>query len=127
MPPCAATLCARRGLSWKQKQWTSYPSSASVAAAEAPASPEPTTRTLYRRLFAGLTSFISSRQRSHFVASGPSGTRGSSFISRRSRGDLARKNENRNGAVSDDEGPDQCHADHPYERLVALMVHAKRL
>src|SRR6266511_1756789 len=34
MPPCAAMLCARRGLSWKQKHLTLYPSSASVAAAE---------------------------------------------------------------------------------------------
>jgi hypothetical protein len=38
-------LCARRGESWKQKQLTLYPSSLIVAAADAPASPEPTTRT----------------------------------------------------------------------------------
>src|SRR2546427_3532288 len=44
MPPWAAIECARRAESWKQKQETLYPSSASDAAADAPASPEPTDR-----------------------------------------------------------------------------------
>src|SRR6185503_13142752 len=81
MPPWAAMLCARRGLSWKQKHWTWYPSSARVAAAEAPASPEPTTSTSNRRLLAGLTSFISKRCLSHFWVSGPEGMWASSFMS----------------------------------------------
>src|SRR5438128_1901573 len=80
MPPCAAMLCARRGLSWKQKHRTWYPSSASVAAAAAPASPLPTTRTSNLRLFAGATSFISKRCLSHFWARGPEGSWASSFI-----------------------------------------------
>src|SRR5512146_2290644 len=44
-----------------------------LAAAEAPASPEPTTITVYFRLFAGFTSFISKRCFSHFRSSGPEG------------------------------------------------------
>src|SRR6266699_6443921 len=74
MPPCAAIECARRGESWKQKQETWYPSSASDAAAEAPASPEPTTRTWYLGLLAGATSRISDRWRVHLVSSAPLGT-----------------------------------------------------
>ena len=61
IPPCAAIECARRGESWKQKQETWYPSSARDAAAEAPASPEPTTRTWYFGLLAGATRRISER------------------------------------------------------------------
>src|SRR3954451_21780341 len=56
MPPCAATLCARRGLSWSQKDLTLYPASPSVAAAEPPARPVPTTMIVILRRFAGLTS-----------------------------------------------------------------------
>src|SRR5437016_10422651 len=74
MPPCAAIECARRGESWKQKHETAYPSSASDAAADAPASPEPTTMTWCLTLFAGLTSRISARWRSHLSASAPAGT-----------------------------------------------------
>src|SRR3954468_15612913 len=55
MPPCAATLCARRGLSWYQKDLTLYPASPRVAAAEPPASPVPTTMTVSLRRLAGLT------------------------------------------------------------------------
>src|SRR5689334_19502066 len=44
-----------------------------LAAADAPASPEPTTMTVCFRLFAGFTSFISNRCRSHFRSSGPDG------------------------------------------------------
>ena len=47
---------------------------ASVADAEAPASPVPTTMMSYFRLLAGLTSFSSNRCRSHVSASGPLGT-----------------------------------------------------
>ncbi len=50
-----------------------YPSSLNVAAAAPPASPEPTTITVYFRLFAGFTSFMSKRCRSHFSGSGPGG------------------------------------------------------
>src|SRR5688572_608536 len=84
MPPCAAIECARRGESWKQKQATSYPSSASVAAAAPPARPEPTTMTLYLRLFAGLTRRISNFALDHFCSIGPDGRRASSFMSSRS-------------------------------------------
>ena len=41
-----------------------------VAAAEAPARPEPTTMTSYLRLFAGLTSFMSNLARSHISSMG---------------------------------------------------------
>src|SRR5690349_12902340 len=44
------------------------------AAAEAPASPLPTTMTSNFRLFAGLTSFKSNLCLSHFCATGPEGT-----------------------------------------------------
>src|SRR6185437_4377538 len=73
MPPCAAMLCARRGESWKQKHLTLYPSSLSDAAADPPASPDPTTITVYFRLFAGFTSFISNRCLLHFFSIGPEG------------------------------------------------------
>src|SRR6478672_1868941 len=73
MPPCAAMLCARRGESWKQKHLTLYPSSLRLAAAAPPASPEPTTITVYFRLFAGFTSFISNLCLLHFSTSGPEG------------------------------------------------------
>src|SRR5690349_19698103 len=66
-------LWARRGESWKQKHLTWYPSSLNVAAAEAPARPLPTTSTVYFRLLAGFTSFISNRWRSHFCSIGPAG------------------------------------------------------
>ena len=46
MPPWAAILCARRGLSWKQKDSTWYPMAAIEDAAEEPARPVPTTITL---------------------------------------------------------------------------------
>src|SRR6266446_3293307 len=78
MPPCAAIECARRGESWYVTTLTSYPSSASVAAADAPASPVPTTMTVNFRLFAGLTSFTLNLWLSHLSASGPSGTFASS-------------------------------------------------
>src|SRR5689334_12786500 len=73
MPPCAAMLWARRGESWKQKHLTLYPSSLRLAAAAPPASPEPTTITVYFRLFAGFTSFISNLCLLHFSTSGPEG------------------------------------------------------
>ena len=44
-----------------------------VAAAEAPASPVPTIITLYFRLLAGFTNFISNLCLSHFFSMGPSG------------------------------------------------------
>src|SRR3712207_9425278 len=55
MPPCAATLWARRGLSWYQNDFTLYPASPSVAAAEPPARPVPTTMIVIFRRLAGLT------------------------------------------------------------------------
>src|SRR6185437_5415898 len=73
MPPCAAIEWARRGESWKQKQLTLYPSSPSVAAADPPARPEPTTIMECLRLLAGFTSFISKRVLSHFCSIGPDG------------------------------------------------------
>ncbi len=45
-----------------------------MAAAEAPASPEPTMMISYLRRLAGLTSRVENRCRSHFSASGPGGT-----------------------------------------------------
>src|SRR3972149_3572277 len=80
MPPCAAIEWARRGESWKQKQETWYPSSAREAAADAPASPDPTTMTWNFRLLAGETRRRSARCRSHFASSGPAGILASSFI-----------------------------------------------
>src|SRR6266567_2145907 len=77
MPPCAAMLCARLGLSWMQKLLTWYPSSPSDEAADAPARPVPTMMTVYLRRFAGLTSFDSKRCRSHLSARGPPGARAS--------------------------------------------------
>src|SRR5688572_21583797 len=79
MPPWAAIEWARRGESWNVNASTWYPSSASVAAAEAPARPVPTTMILNLRLLAGLTNFSFSLNVSHFSASGPSGTLASSF------------------------------------------------
>src|SRR4051794_20096859 len=73
-------LCARRGESCRQNETTLYPSSASDALADAPASPVPTTRIVNFRLFAGLMSFISKRWRSHLVSIGPSGTFASSLL-----------------------------------------------
>src|ERR1017187_6982526 len=73
MPPCAAILWARRGESWKQKQWTLQPSSARLAAALPPARPEPTTIMVYFRLLAGFTSLRLKRWRSHRVSIGPVG------------------------------------------------------
>src|SRR6188472_309496 len=51
-----------------------------VAAALAPASPLPTTTTVYFRLFAGFTSFISKRWVSHLRSMGPTGMRAFSSI-----------------------------------------------
>src|SRR5947207_511476 len=80
MPPCAAMECARRGESWKQKHLTLYPSSPSVAAADPPASPDPTTMISYFRLFAGFTSFISKRHLSQAFSIGPLGILASSIV-----------------------------------------------
>src|SRR5882724_7041170 len=80
MPPCAATLCARRGLSWMQNDFTLYPSSASEAAAEAPANPVPTTMISYFRLLDGLTSLMLALCLSHFCGRGPEGILASSFM-----------------------------------------------
>src|SRR3954469_14648329 len=55
MPPCAAALWARRGLSWYQNDLTLYPASPSVAAAEPPARPVPTTMISILRRLAGFT------------------------------------------------------------------------
>src|SRR5262245_962049 len=53
--------------------FTLYPSSPSVAAADAPASPVPTTTMSKRRLFAGFTSLIENLWLSHLSGSGPAG------------------------------------------------------
>src|SRR5690625_6985890 len=73
-------LWARRAESRMVYALTLYPSSASVAAADAPARPVPTTMTVYLRLLAGLTSFASPLYRSHFSVIGPDGIFESSFI-----------------------------------------------
>ena len=73
MPPCAAIECALLGESWKQKDLTLYPSSASVAEAEAPARPVPTTMISIFLLLEGLTKFMLPLCLSHLVESGPSG------------------------------------------------------
>src|SRR5258708_20556962 len=80
MPPCAAIECAGGGESWKVMTFTRYPSSPSVAAADAPARPVPTTMISNRRLFAGFTSLMSNRWLSHFCSIGPSGIFESSFM-----------------------------------------------
>src|SRR5262249_59484482 len=79
MPPWAATECARRGESWKQNWMTWYPCSASVAPADPPASPVPTTMIRWRRRFAGLTSEAPSRRASHRSAIGPAGAAASAI------------------------------------------------
>src|ERR1700680_2917803 len=81
MPPWAAIECARRGVSWKQKHSTWEPSSAGLAAAAAPPSPDPPTSTVNLRLLLGLPSRRWLRCSSHFAASGPPGALLSSFIS----------------------------------------------
>src|SRR3954470_6028796 len=73
MPPWAAIEWARRGESWKVKTFTLYPSWAIEAAAEAPASPVPTTMTSNLRLLPGLTSFISNLCWSQVFSIGPVG------------------------------------------------------
>src|ERR1700682_1973202 len=98
MPPCAAMLCARRGLPWKQKHLTLYPNSPSDAAADAPASPDPTTMMLYFRLLAGFTRFISKRARSHAVSMGPRGSLDSRTIF--SLNNESQYHGNRNGYVA---------------------------
>src|ERR1017187_6460695 len=80
MPPCAAMECARRGESWKQKHWTLYPNSPSVAAADPPASPDPTMMMLYFRLLAGFTSLRLNLCLSQRVSMGPAGILASSSI-----------------------------------------------
>src|SRR6476659_8492334 len=50
------------------------------AAPPAPASPDPTMMTVYLRLLAGFTSFMSKRCFSHFFSMGPDGAFESSFI-----------------------------------------------
>src|SRR3954462_10128232 len=72
MPPWAATLCARRGLSWYQKDLIRWPSSPSVAAAEAPARPVPTMITDSRRRLAGLTSLPRNLRSAHRSGRGTS-------------------------------------------------------
>src|ERR687890_1045060 len=78
MPPCAATLCARRGLSWNQKFLTLYPASPSVAAAEPPARPVPTTMTVSLRRLAGLTRRARKRR---VLQRSPMGTSVGAFVS----------------------------------------------
>ena len=65
--------CARRGESWKQNTFTLYPSSASDAAADDPANPEPTTITSIFLLLAGFTKGTEERNFVHFSSSFPSG------------------------------------------------------
>src|SRR3954468_20223258 len=95
-------LCARRGLSWKQKHFTLYPSSPRLAAVDAPASPLPTTITSNLRLFAGFTSFRLKRCLSHFCASGPGGIFASSCILHPSS--VTEQNCHRDGTVSEEDG-----------------------
>src|SRR5580658_3143049 len=59
---------------------TLYPSSARDAAADAPASPVPTTMISYLRLLDGLTSLIAVLCLSHFWGSGPGGILASSCM-----------------------------------------------
>src|ERR1700683_4415923 len=73
MPPWAAIECARLGLSWKTKRLTLYPSSASAAAAEAPARPARAAATSYLRLLAGLTRRMDALWLRHLSPSGPGG------------------------------------------------------
>src|SRR3990172_1619251 len=104
MPPCAAIEWARRGLSWSQKASTWYPSSASEAAAEAPARPVPTTRTLYLRLLDGLTSFrVSKRCLSQVSSMRPVGALPSRITLFPLLGDEANENEHGDGPVADEE------------------------
>src|SRR5947208_11649107 len=80
MPPWAAIECALRGESWYVMHFTLYPSSPSVAAAAAPARPEPTTMRSKRRRLCGATSFIENLWLSHFSSMAPSGMCASRFM-----------------------------------------------
>src|ERR1700756_522723 len=107
MPPCAAMLCARRGESWKQKHLTLYPSSPSVAAADAPARPLPMTiMSNLGRLF-GATSFDSPRCFSHFFSSGPEGTL-ESRVAGITLPDNTEKNGHGNRNVTGESQPGKC-------------------
>src|SRR3989338_1846357 len=102
-------LGARRGLSWKQKKRTLSPSSASDAAADAPASPVPTTITSNLRLLVGLINFDSNRCLSHFSARGPEGIFAfsstlSPFPGKRN---TPRQDRDRNRTIADQDDPGQ--------------------
>src|SRR5689334_8019102 len=126
MPPCAAMLCARRGESWKQKQRTLYPSSLSVAAADAPASPEPTTMTVYFRLFAGFTSFISKRCFSHFRSSGPDGILDWSSVIGAALMDDAGDHAERHDGEAEPDRERETERDSPMQRVLRRLGIAER-
>src|SRR6266702_6400287 len=125
-------LWARRGLSWKQKHFTLYPSSASEAAAEAPARPVPTTSTSNFRLLAGLTSLMSNLWLSHFAASGPEGA----LLSRIIRKNLisferflsvAEENRHWNGGIAQKNHQREPARGLIQKRAIGLVVPAERL
>src|SRR5215472_16827602 len=105
-----------------------YPSSPSVAAAEPPANPVPTIITLYLRLLAGFTSFISNLAFSHFCSIGPGGTRASSFMTSSviSLHD-AHQNRQRYDTESHADPSGEQHGSFLEKQVVARMRNAQRL
>src|ERR1039457_6558681 len=128
MPPCAAMECAGRGKSWKQKHWTLYPNSPSVAAADPPASPDPTMMILYFRLLAGFTSLRLNLCLSQRVSMGPAGILASSSIcapllQRQHTGE----HRDGDGNIADGDEPREGRREFLDDGRVARMIHAQRL
>src|SRR5713226_5749905 len=98
-----------------------------VAAADAPASPLPTTMTSNFRLFAGFTSFMSKRCLSHFCASGPAGTWESRFISAQNFLSVAEQHGDRNGAVTQENHQRDRLGKSVQKRSVTAVLPAQRL
>src|SRR5215204_5427436 len=115
-------LWARRGLSWMQKLSTLYPSSPSEDAADAPASPVPTTMMVNLRRLAGLTSFDSNRCRSHFSARAPPGILESRIIN--SMGEI-RPDRDQREADANEDGEEDAEGHQPLR--VDRMVETERL
>src|SRR5262249_26009768 len=96
------------------------------AAPEAPARPDPTTITVYFRLFAGLTSFISKRCFSHFFSMGPGGMFDRSSMSRFLLDD-ANEHRNRDRNVAHHHHEREKRGESHPQRIVAGVTQAQRL
>src|SRR5258708_1463814 len=128
MPPWAAIECARRGVSWKQKHLTRNPSSPRLAAAAAPAKPDPTTSTVNFRLLLGLTSRRWLRWSSQAEVRWPMGALASSFIADRSlQADQPAQHGQREGDVAEGDDPGEGMGEAVAPVVEARMVEAQRL